>query len=293
MPCREAVDADRQQFHLVEGFDRVDAVAQRRHERHDAIAERLETFGAELRLAALADHIAALPDIAAIDHHKDRAGRECPAGRDIVVRALWQREPQHVHRRADVDRLHACRRADRGMTAVARDDDISLDREGTVRALHIHARDAAALLGQAGRRRLHQQREMRIVLVLLHQEIQEIPLRHDDKSVDRLGQHREIGDGEDVVANLAGQRGDRPVRQGEEFFEQAEFVHQAERRGMDRVATEIAQEIRMFLQHDHVDPAAGEKRAEHHAGRAPADHDATGPAGLRHGFGSVRLASDG
>lgn len=43
---------------------------------------------------------------------------------------------------------------------------------------------------------------------------------------------------------------------------------------MDRVAAEVAEEIPVVLQHDHVDAGPGHEQAEHHAGRAATD-DAT------------------
>ena len=65
------------------------------------------------------------------------------------------------------------------------------------------------------------------------------------------------------------------MRQLEEFVEQAEFVDQLERRGMDGVAAEVAQEVLVLFQHDHVDAGPRQQEAEHHAGR-PAAGDATG-----------------
>ncbi len=44
---------------------------------------------------------------------------------------------------------------------------------------------------------------------------------------------------------------------------------------MDRVAAEVAQEVGVLLQHDRIDPGAGEKKSRHHAGGAAAgDHAA-------------------
>ena len=61
------------------------------------------------------------------------------------------------------------------------------------------------------------------------------------------------------------------VRQLEEFVEQAELVHHLERRGMDRVAAKVAQEVGVLLQHHDVDAGARQQEAEHHAGRPAAD----------------------
>ena len=71
------------------------------------------------------------------------------------------------------------------------------------------------------------------------------------------------------------------MRQLQEIIEQAEFVHHLERRGMDRVAAKIAQEIGMFLQHDHIDAGARQQKPEHHPGRSAADDAAAAGDCLR------------
>ena len=63
------------------------------------------------------------------------------------------------------------------------------------------------------------------------------------------------------------------MRQLQELIEQAKLVHDLERRGMDGVAAEVAQEVGVLLQHHDIDAGAGEQIAEHHAGR-PASGDA-------------------
>ena len=63
------------------------------------------------------------------------------------------------------------------------------------------------------------------------------------------------------------------MRQLQELVEQAELVHDLERRGMDGVAAEIAQEVAVLLQHDDVDAGARQQEAQHHA-RRPAAGDA-------------------
>ena len=59
-----------------------------------------------------------------------------------------------------------------------------------------------------------------------------------------------------------------------ELIEQAELVHDFERRGMDGVAAEIAQEIGVFFQHQHIDTSARQQEAQHHACRASAGNGA-------------------
>jgi hypothetical protein len=66
------------------------------------------------------------------------------------------------------------------------------------------------------------------------------------------------------------------VRQLEELVEQAELVHHVEGRRVDGVATKVAQEVGMLLEHDHVDAGTRQQEAEHQAARPASDDAATG-----------------
>jgi hypothetical protein len=104
------------------------------------------------------------------------------------------------------------------------------------------------------------------------EKVEEIPLRHqrDVGALDR--QVGEIGDGHLGVADERADLFHHLVRLLKELVEQAEFVHQLQRGGMDGVAAKVAQEIAVLFEHIDLDPGAGEEKAEHHAGRA-ASHD--------------------
>src|SRR5437773_2319184 len=68
-----------------------------------------------------------------------------------------------------------------------------------------------------------------------------------------------------------GRRADRGVAAvGADDEVGADLVHDLEGGGMDRVAAEVAQEVGVLLQHDHVDAGARQEQAEHHPGRAAA-----------------------
>ena len=66
------------------------------------------------------------------------------------------------------------------------------------------------------------------------------------------------------------------MRALQEGVEQAELVHDAQRRRMHRVAAEVAQEVGVLLEHHRRHAGAGEQEAEHHAGGAAADDAAAG-----------------
>jgi hypothetical protein len=65
------------------------------------------------------------------------------------------------------------------------------------------------------------------------------------------------------------------VRQLEKLVEQAELGHDFQRRGVNGVAAEIAQEVGMLLKHDNVDAGARQQEAEHPPAGSAADDAAT------------------
>ena len=75
-----------------------------------------------------------------------------------------------------------------------------------------------------------------------------------------------------AVGDPRGQRSHFVMRPFEEFVEQPELAQQLERRGMDRVAAEIAEEVGVLLEHLDLAPGAREQQAGHHPG-GPAARD--------------------
>ena len=89
-----------------------------------------------------------------------------------------------------------------------------------------------------------------------------------------VGKWGKISDRNHFIADPAAQLAQFLMRPLEEIVEQAQFVDHLQGRGMDGVAAEIAEEVRVLLEHDHVDAGAREKEAEHHAGRSAAGNAA-------------------
>src|SRR5262249_14244628 len=81
-----------------------------------------------------------------------------------------------------------------------------------------------------------------------------------------------VRDRDGLLADLGGERSGLLMRETQEFLEPAELVDYLEARGMHGVAAKIPQEIRVLLEHDHLDPGAREQQAQHHAG-GPAARD--------------------
>ena len=84
-------------------------------------------------------------------------------------------------------------------------------------------------------------------------------MRHQRDEFAAGRQMAEVGDLDALGADLAGQRFDLLMRQFQELVDQTQFVHQLERRRMNRVTAEIAEEVRMLLQHHDTDSGAGQQ----------------------------------
>ena len=151
---------------------------------------------------------------------------------------------------------------------------------GVVRA---HADDAPVLLDEVDDIGLHDELEVRIRARLVGEEVEEVPLRHQrDERVPRR-QPGEVGDVDRGVADLHAEPCHLVVRQLQQVVEQPQLVHHLERRGMDGVAAEVAQEVGVLLQHHDVDAGARQQQPEHHAGRTAAGDAAGGRQFARHG----------
>jgi hypothetical protein len=78
------------------------------------------------------------------------------------------------------------------------------------------------------------------------------------------------------------------VRPGEQRFEEAQLVEDLQRRGVDGVPTEVAQEVAMLFQHGRSQPGASEEQPGHHTRGAAAGDDHISLAVLRRGRRAAR-----
>ena len=69
-----------------------------------------------------------------------------------------------------------------------------------------------------------------------------------------------IGDPQKDIADLCAERPHFLVGLLEELTEEAELVHNFERRGMNGISAEIAQEVGMLFEDQDGDPGAGEQQ---------------------------------
>src|SRR5271169_5625084 len=66
------------------------------------------------------------------------------------------------------------------------------------------------------------------------------------------------------------------MRKLQEPVDQAQFVHDLQRRGMHGITTKITEEVGVLFQNHRLDAGAAEQVAQHHAGRTAADDAAAG-----------------
>jgi hypothetical protein len=245
----------------------------------DVGAKGFDAAPAQRLGAALGDDEGALPVAAAVDRDDEMPGRD---SRQAVVglrRVARDAKPEHVDRRADVLDRQPGGGAHRRMATVAADDAAGADLELAVVGAAANAGDAPALLDQPGDVGAHPQRECRQLLRLAGDEVEELPLRHHgDEGVARR-QAAEVAELDVRLAEPAADPVEPLVRPLQEGVEQAELVHDPQRRRVDGVATEIAQEVAVLLEHLRANAGAREQVAEHHPGRSPAD-DAAGGVGI-------------
>lgn len=101
----------------------------------------------------------------------------------------------------------------------------------------------------------HHHAEPRLLPGLVGEEVQQLPLRHHRDVVVRLWECRKVtehnraavGGGEFEVT-------EPPLREGAERLAQTQLVHEANGRGVDGVASEIPEKVRVLLQDRDSDP---------------------------------------
>ena len=91
-------------------------------------------------------------------------------------------------------------------------------------------------------------------------EVQEIPLGHEANEPAVGSQMREIPSQDLGAADDSGEMRRLLMRSLQELVEQAKFMHQFQRRRMDRVAAKIAEKIRVLFEDDNFDPARARRK---------------------------------
>ena len=115
---------------------------------------------------------------------------------------------------------------------------------------------------------MHSQMERRIAAALFGQEVQEVPLRHHRDEPASCPEVGHIGQYDFVASDPAERLGKALMRQFQQCLQQSQFMHHFKRRGMNRVATEIAQEIGVLLQHRDLHSGPRQQIPQHDSGGA-------------------------
>jgi hypothetical protein len=273
-PVAQPVHLHRQQLDLrVPVRQLAHALAQPRRQAQQGLVKRPDAAGAPGVARALGNQQRALPVVAARDHHQHAAGVDLAEEVRRIARQARDAQPQHVHRRAEVLRLQAGLGPDRRVAAVGAHHQRRAQLELAVGRPRAQAGDAAVLRQERSGLGLHDEAEVRQPAGVPREEVEEVPLRHHHQEPAMRRDVAEVGDPGLVAADAHRHLVQLVVRAAQELVEQAQLVHHAQRRWVDRVAAEITQEVGVLLEHDNVHAGPGEQETHHHAGRTAAgDH---------------------
>src|SRR5262249_35317459 len=145
IPLSEAVDNDGEQLDLIPLLQLLDATAKKRCHAPNLLAEGGQPVAPDLLDAAFANHEAALPIVATVEHDHNPAVDNAPEHLPFIFGAPRDAKPQYVHGRAQVVNLQAGLVTDDGMTAVCSDNEAGSNLYDAVGRPRRHAGNAAAL----------------------------------------------------------------------------------------------------------------------------------------------------
>ena len=208
---------------------------------------------------ALGDHVGELPVVAAVEHRKEAAGVDAAAGAGIVGLAR-DPHPEHVDGRADVLDLKAGWRA-RSSGAHRRRRPGGAHLERPVGRCRAHAATRPPLFEEIDDVRLHEQVEIRVEAAHARRGSRGSPIAASCAMKSRpVRQEGEIGDGDRRIADRNRELRRLVVRPLQQLLAAGPAPPSPQRRGVDGVAAEVAQEIGVFLEHGDVDAGAGQRK---------------------------------
>ena len=101
---------------------------------------------------------------------------------------------------------------------------------------------------------------------LLGEEVQKVPLRHKGHEAAPRWQVRHFAHEDVVAADTHADLTDLLVRTLEKLFEDAQFAHHFEGRGMEVVAAEVAEKVGVLLQDQNLHSRPRQQVTQHHPG---------------------------
>jgi hypothetical protein len=181
-----------------------------------------------------------------------------------------QPEPEHIHRRAELDRGHEAV-ADHGPAAIGGHRERRPHLHGAVRPRCQYPGDPVSVADQVRHLSRTQQREALVPGRLLGEQIQQVPLRKEGQVRVADRQAGEVGEGKGLIADGHSKGVDRPVGDRAQPIAQCQLVHQVQCGGMHGVTTKITQEVAGPMTVTRTPPRTS--RAEHQASGTAATTD--------------------
>ena len=275
VPAIEPVECHRQQVQVVLALQPARACEVEFGERRlGLLAYPADPARPHFRFGALGTEEGGLPVAPPVDQHDHAPGIDRSPDALAGLLRFRQAKPEHVHRRAELrHRQHLAPAHQRG--APVRHDHQLAGAQGPPVAQR-HACNPACFLDEAGHLRFHVESEIGKGLRLVAQEVEEIPLRHHRDERRRGIEMRQVSD-RVVFAGDTDLRTFHPVVGAlQETAEHSQLVQDLHRRGMDRVAAEIAEEVGMLFEHPDRHSRAGEQQPGHDPRRPAADYQHIG-----------------
>src|SRR3984885_3168721 len=189
-----------------------------------------------------------------------------------VVGFFRQPHPENIDGRAEIFDLKSSALANDRVAAGGPARQYPAHLERTARRSSADAHNATVFNQQIGRLITHQHAKRRKFLSFFGQKIQKIPLRHQRDELAVRWQARKIPNICRCAIKPAADLRVFLMLPRKETFEEAEFPHHFERRGVNRVAAKIAEKIAVFFEYDNVNAGPGKQIAGHYTGWTAA-HD--------------------
>src|SRR5438309_2997387 len=145
-----------------------------------------------------------------------------------------------------------------------------------------NSRYSAFLLDEIGHLRLHLQVECGITPGLLGDEVEEVPLWHESEETTVSREMPKIRNRDRILSHLTGELSYFLMRAFQELVQNTEFMHNFECGWMDRIPTEISQEIGVLFEHEYINAHTCKKKTQHHAGRTASSNAAASVNHLVH-----------
>ena len=294
VPAFEVVELHGQEFDLVPGGKFVDAIGEKRGKACDGGVEGGKAGWLDGGEGVLGDDEAALEVVGAVD--EDEAGAEVEVERCVVGVGVpaTKAKPENVDGSATVDDVQVSGGAAEGVAPVTADGEGGVDFDEAAGCVGADPGDDGALardgrFEEAGHFVLEEKMERGQGGGMRCEEVEEVPLGHESDKGCGGFEVGEVCEGELGAADEEAEAVDLLMGDAQELVEEAKLVEDVEGRGVDSIATEVAEEVLVLFEDGDVDSDAGEEEAEDDAGGASAD-DAAGRAkrlrGARHRSGS-------